>query len=147
MLHQALDNETPKEVFTSVKPNVFHICIPGCPIYFHVPKDKRKKLEVTGRIGSFVGYCENSKALGIYILGQRKVEISRNVTFDEDATLGKAKMMLWKHKKILSLSPVLLMNPWIPWTPWILLHVIPLPGRDHFDFVIHYRMLRDMSLP
>ena len=53
-----------------------------------MPKDKRNKLEATGRKGTFVGYCENSKA---YIPGQGKVEISRDVTFDEDATLGKAR--------------------------------------------------------
>lgn len=54
-------------------------------------KDKRNKLEATGRKCTFVGYCENSKAYRIYILGQRKVEISRDVTFDEDTTLGKAR--------------------------------------------------------
>lgn len=56
-----------------------------------MPKDKINKLEATGRKGTFVGYCENSKAFRIYIPGQRKVEISRDVTFDEDVALGKAR--------------------------------------------------------
>ena len=42
--HQELDNKTPEEVFTGVKLVVGHLCIFGCPIYFHVLKDKRNKL-------------------------------------------------------------------------------------------------------
>jgi hypothetical protein len=55
----------------------------GCPVYIHVPKDKRKKLEPSGKKGIFVGYSETSKAYRIYVPGQQKVEISRDVTFDE----------------------------------------------------------------
>jgi len=61
--HQTLDNKSPEEVFTGVKPNIGHIRIFGCQIYFHVPEDKRKTLEATKKKGTFVGYCENSKAL------------------------------------------------------------------------------------
>jgi hypothetical protein len=35
--------------------------------------------------GIFVGYCEVSKAFRIYIPGHRHIEISRDVTFDEEA--------------------------------------------------------------
>jgi hypothetical protein len=38
-----------------------------------------------------VGYCEVSKAFKIYIPGHRHIEISRDVTFDEDATLKKSR--------------------------------------------------------
>ena len=89
MPHQALDNKTPEEVFTRVNPDVGHLCIFGCPVYFHVPKDKRNKLEATGRKGTFVRYCENSKAFRIYIPSQRKVEISRDVIFNENSSLEK----------------------------------------------------------
>lgn len=58
-----------------------------------MPKDKRNKLEAIGRKGMFVVYCENYKAYRIYIPSHRKVEISRDVTFDEDATLGKEKYL------------------------------------------------------
>jgi len=60
--HQALDNKTPKEMFIGAKPDIGHLRIFGCPVYFHVPKDKRNKLEATKKKGAFVGYCENSKA-------------------------------------------------------------------------------------
>jgi len=52
---------------------------------------RKKKLEAVGRKGMFVRYFENSKAFRIYIPGQRKVEISRDVMLDEDVTIGKAR--------------------------------------------------------
>jgi hypothetical protein len=38
-----------------------------------------------------VGYCEVSKAFRIYIPGHHHIEISRDVTFDEDAVLKKSR--------------------------------------------------------
>jgi hypothetical protein len=32
----------------------------GCPVYFHVPKEKRSKLDPSGRKGTFVRYNESS---------------------------------------------------------------------------------------
>eukprot|EP00253_Pinus_taeda_P023968 PITA_23968 len=58
-------------------------------MYFHVPKDNRNKLEAIGKKGTFVGYCESSKAFRIYLSSQKKIEFSRDVTFDEDVSLGK----------------------------------------------------------
>jgi hypothetical protein len=36
----------------------------------------------------FVGYSESSKAYRIYVPGQQKVEINKDVTFDENIPLG-----------------------------------------------------------
>ena len=47
--HSALGNKTPKETFTSGKPEVSHPKIFGCPIYLHVPKEKRSKLDPLGK--------------------------------------------------------------------------------------------------
>jgi hypothetical protein len=44
-LHQTLKNITPKEFFTEVKPENEHFRIFGCPVYFHVPKEKKSKLD------------------------------------------------------------------------------------------------------
>lgn len=77
--HQALDSKTPEEVSTGVNLNVGHLYIFGCPIYFHMLRDKRNNLESSGIKGTFVGYYENYKAFRIYIPGQRKVEIRRDV--------------------------------------------------------------------
>jgi hypothetical protein len=57
--HQILKNITPEETFIGVKPEIGHFGIFGCPVYFHVPKEKRSKLEPSGRKGTFVGYSES----------------------------------------------------------------------------------------
>jgi len=77
--HQALDFKTPEEVFT------------GCPVYLHVPKEKRNKLDASRKKGMFMGYSETSKAYRIYVSGQREVEISHDVTLDEDFALRKVE--------------------------------------------------------
>jgi hypothetical protein len=89
--HQAIENKTPEEVFSGEKPEVSHLRIFGCPVFIHVPKEKRTKLEPSGRKGIFVGYSETSKAFGIYIPGFKQIETSRDVTFDEDATFNKSR--------------------------------------------------------
>eukprot|EP00253_Pinus_taeda_P005063 PITA_05063 len=69
-----LEDKTREEAFTRLKPRVRHLGIFGCPVYIHVPKDKRKKLEPSGKKGIFVGYSESSKAYRIYVLGQQQEE-------------------------------------------------------------------------
>jgi hypothetical protein len=49
--HKNLKNMTPEEAFTGVKPEVGHFIIFGCPIYIHLPKEKRIKLDPSGRKG------------------------------------------------------------------------------------------------
>jgi hypothetical protein len=78
-------------MFTGKKPEVSHLKIFGCPVFIHIPKEKRNKVDPSGKKGIFVGYCEVSKAFRIYIPGHHHIEISRDVTFDEDAVLKKSK--------------------------------------------------------
>jgi hypothetical protein len=54
-LHQTLKNITPEEAFTRVKPEIEHFRIFGCPVYFHVPKEKKSKLDPSGRKDTFMG--------------------------------------------------------------------------------------------
>jgi hypothetical protein len=42
----------------------------------HVPKEKRKKLDPSGKNGIFVGYTDTSKEYRIYIPNDWKVDIS-----------------------------------------------------------------------
>jgi hypothetical protein len=90
--HSALGLKTPEGMFTGKKPELSHLKIFGCPVFIHIPKEKRNKLDPSGKKGIFVGYCEVSKAFKIYIPGQHHIEISRDVTFDEDAELKKSKI-------------------------------------------------------
>jgi len=59
--------------------------------YIHIPKEKRSKLDPSRKKGFFVGYSKTSKGFRIYIPGSHQIEISRDVTFDEDATFIKSK--------------------------------------------------------
>eukprot|EP00253_Pinus_taeda_P017702 PITA_17702 len=65
----------------------------GCPIYFHVPKVKRNKLDASRKKRTFVGYSETSKAYIIYVPSQREVELSHDVTFDKDSALRKVRKL------------------------------------------------------
>jgi hypothetical protein len=89
--HSALGFKTPKEMFSGKKPKVSHLKIFGCLVFVHIPREKRTKLDPSGKKAIFVGYCEVSKAFRIYIPGYHHIEISRDVTFDEDATLKKSR--------------------------------------------------------
>jgi hypothetical protein len=89
--HSALGFKTPEEMFTGKKPEVSHLKIFRCLVFIHIPKEKRNKPEPSRKKGIFVGYCEVSKAFRIYIHGHRHIEISRDVTFDEEIALKKSR--------------------------------------------------------
>ena len=82
--HRVLDNKTPKEVFSGEKPEVSHLRIFGCPVYIHIPKKKRTKLDPSGKKGIFIGYNDTSKAYQIYFPRFKNIDINSDVTFDED---------------------------------------------------------------
>jgi hypothetical protein len=88
---KTLRNMTPEEAFTEVKHEVRHFRIFGCPIYIHVPKEKMTKLYPSGRMVTFVGYNESSKAYQIYIPGQRQIKVSRYVTFEEEVAFRRSR--------------------------------------------------------
>jgi transposase InsO family protein len=81
---------TPEEAFSGKKPNVENLRIYGCPLYSHIPKDKRNKLEPSGKKGIFMGYSESSKAYRIYILEQHKIKVIRDLTFNENMAFKKS---------------------------------------------------------
>ena len=60
--HSALEFKTPEEMYTGKKPEVSHLKVFGCPVYVHIPKEKRTKLDPSGKKGIFIGYCEVSKS-------------------------------------------------------------------------------------
>ena len=52
-------SKTRLEVFSGKKLEVSHLRIFGCPFYIHNPKEKRTKLDPSGKKGVFVGYSES----------------------------------------------------------------------------------------
>ena len=63
--HRVIKNKTPEEVFFSKKAEVSHLRIFSCPVYIHIPKEKRTKLDFLGKKGIFVGYFESLMAYRI----------------------------------------------------------------------------------
>ena len=49
--HSSIGNKTPEEMFTGEKPKGSHQNIFGCPVYLHVPKQKRSKLDPSRKEG------------------------------------------------------------------------------------------------
>ena len=54
--HSALGFQTHEEMYTGNKTEVSHLKIFGFPIYVHILKEKRTKLDSSGNKGIFVGY-------------------------------------------------------------------------------------------
>jgi hypothetical protein len=86
-----LKNITLEEAFVGVKLKIGHFRIFGCLVYFHVPKEKRSKLDPSGNKGTFVGYSESSKAYQIYIPGQRQIEVSIYFIFEEEIAFQRSR--------------------------------------------------------
>ena len=89
--HKVLKNKTLEEVFSSKKPVVSHLRIFGYPVYIHIPKEKRTKLDPSRKEGIFVGYSEVLKYYRIYFPGFKKIDISRDVTFEEGSAYNKSR--------------------------------------------------------
>ena len=89
--HKILNNMIPKKAYTKKKPSVDHLRIFGCLVYIHISKDKRKKLDHTSLKGIFFGYIASSKAYIIYIKEECRIEVSRDVIFDESVAYKKLK--------------------------------------------------------
>ena len=60
-------------------------------MYTHIPKEKRKKLDPSGKKGIFVGYSKSSKDYRAYFLGFKNIDINMDVTFEEDSAYNKSR--------------------------------------------------------
>ena len=58
----SLDNKTHEEDLSRDKLEVIYLRIFVCPMYIHIPKEKRTKLDPSGRNELFVGYNDISKS-------------------------------------------------------------------------------------
>jgi hypothetical protein len=97
--HRVFKNKTPKEAFIGEKPQVSHFYVFSCPIYIHIPMEKRTKLESSSLKGAFVGYNESSKAYKVYIVSQQKIVVNRDMKFHEDAWSSRSQERLMEVEK------------------------------------------------
>ena len=54
-------------------------------MYIHIPKENGTKLDPSGKKGIFIGYNDTSNSYHIYFPRFKKIDISRDVIFDEDS--------------------------------------------------------------
>jgi len=78
-------NSTPYELWFGQKPTLNHVKVFGCEAFVHVPDQKRSKLDPKSHKLIFVGYDKNSTNYRLYDPESRKITISRNVVFNENA--------------------------------------------------------------
>ena len=79
----AVDDSTPYEALTGVKPNVKHLRVFGCTTYAHVPNDEQSKLNSKARKSILMGYRTDTKGYRLYDPKRGKVFYSRDVQFNE----------------------------------------------------------------
>ena len=89
--HSEIGFKISEEMFIGKKPNLSHLNIFVFPVFVHIPKEKRAKLDPSRKKGIFVGNYEVSMAFIVYISGYHHMDISKDVTFDEDETLKKLR--------------------------------------------------------
>lgn len=76
-----LELKVPEEVWTGRAPEYDHMRRFGCLVYYHV---NQGKLKPRAKKGVFMGYPQGVKGYRIWNLEEKKIVISRNVSFYED---------------------------------------------------------------
>ncbi|KAK2993848.1 hypothetical protein RJ640_027325 [Escallonia rubra] len=79
-------NQTPQEAWSGYKPSVSHLKVFGSIAYVHVPDQQRKKLDDKSEKFIFIGYSQESKGYKLYNPVDKKMKVSRDVTFDEKSS-------------------------------------------------------------
>lgn len=80
---RSLADTTPEEQWTGRKPNISNMKIFGCKAMVHIPKEKRRKLDVKSRECIFVGYSDSTKGYRFIDPQSNNVIMSRDVVFLE----------------------------------------------------------------
>ncbi|CAL8174177.1 unnamed protein product [Prunus armeniaca] len=98
---RALGDKTPFEAYSGRKPGLAHLKIFGCLCYVHIPSEVRQKLDAKSTKGIFVGYAICEKGYRVYDLATKKIILSRDVVFDENAAWDW-KQMSYKQGSVIN---------------------------------------------
>ena len=79
----ALNDITPKEAWSKIKPDVSHFRVFGSRAWAHIPDEKRKALQPKSEQCIFVGYSEEIKGYRLLQPHSKNIIIRRDVKFDE----------------------------------------------------------------
>lgn len=81
---RVVQDATPEEAWSGVKPNVDYFRVFGCIAHVHIPDVKRTKLDDKSCKCVLLGVSEESKAYRLYNPTSRKIIVSRDVVFEEN---------------------------------------------------------------
>lgn len=86
----SIQDSTPHELWTGLKPDLTHLRIFGCSAYSQIPDNKRAKLDTKALKCIFVGYGQplGVKGYRLYHPDSKKLFFSRDVIFHEDQILS-----------------------------------------------------------
>lgn len=77
-------DKTPNELFFGKKPSIAHLRIFGSPVFAHISKRSRTKLEPRSEKCILLSFDENAKAYRCFRPSTKKIFVSRDVFIDED---------------------------------------------------------------
>jgi hypothetical protein len=77
------NNTTPREIWTGKKPDVGHLRVFGSKCWYIIPKESFKKLDDRTSEAIMIGYPKNTKGYKLWDINAQKVDISRDVVFEE----------------------------------------------------------------
>ena len=98
------DYKTPTELWSGIKPNTSHLRVFGCQAWVHILKKRRHKLEPKSREMIFVGYKPGSKGYQFWDAAHQRIEISRDVKFNETLFPAKEVNKNWASLNDLPIS-------------------------------------------
>jgi transposase InsO family protein len=101
---------TPFELWTGSRPDVSYLRVFGSPAFVHIPDETRRKLDPKAVECLLVGYCEHSKAFRMWNPVTRKIIISRDVVFREDATYESGPINQTDYDSLFPLDEVTVVN-------------------------------------
>ena len=83
---KAVMDQTPYQALKGIIPTVHHLRVFGCVAYPMVNSQQRRKLDPKSERCVFIGYCPASRAYKLLNPITNKLQVSRNVWFDEEAS-------------------------------------------------------------
>lgn len=75
------EGKSPYEMWTNKNYDINQLKVFGCPVYVHIPKEKRRKWDTKGEKAILVGYGEYVKGYRVYFSERNCVDTKRDVVF------------------------------------------------------------------
>lgn len=83
-LTSTLVEKNPYEAWASKNPSLVYLKVFGCDSFVHIPKERRKKLNIKSEKCIFIGYKDIIKGYKLWNIATRNIFYNRDVIFRED---------------------------------------------------------------